>query len=64
SPIGLILCAEKSNEQVELLELDQGNIRVAEYLTTLPAKDILARKLHQAYQLALERTTSVDQDEE
>ena len=29
SPIGLILCAGKSEEQITLLRLDQGNIRVA-----------------------------------
>lgn len=33
SPIGLILCAEKSNEYIELLELGKSDIRVAEYLT-------------------------------
>jgi hypothetical protein len=30
-PIGLILCAEKNREQIELLQLDRGEIRVAEY---------------------------------
>ncbi|WP_456243004.1 PDDEXK nuclease domain-containing protein [Spirosoma flavum] len=32
SPIGLILCAEKTREHIELLQLDKGDIRVAEYL--------------------------------
>ena len=31
-PIALILCAEKSDEVIELLELDKGDIRVAQYL--------------------------------
>src|SRR5215204_1496282 len=31
SPIGLILCSEKSNERVELLALDKQEIKVAEY---------------------------------
>jgi YhcG PDDEXK nuclease domain len=31
SPIGLILCAETSREQVELLEMDKDGIMVAEY---------------------------------
>lgn len=52
SPIGLILCAEKRQEQIELLELAEGNIRVAEYLTTLPSKEILAKKLHLAIEIA------------
>jgi hypothetical protein len=35
-PIGLILCGEKNREQIELLQLDRGEIRVAEYLVELP----------------------------
>ena len=35
-PIGLILCAGKSDERVELLELEKTEIRVAQYLTELP----------------------------
>lgn len=62
SPIGLILCAEKSNEQIELLELNDGNIRVAEYITNLPSKDLLAEKLHQAYLLALESSNKTDKE--
>ena len=37
SPLGLILCAEGSHEQIELLELDKTSIHVAEYLTELPS---------------------------
>jgi predicted nuclease of restriction endonuclease-like (RecB) superfamily len=48
SPIGIILCADKQSEQIELLELDKSNIHVAQYLTVLPAKEILEQKLHQA----------------
>lgn len=48
SPIGLILCAEKSSEQVELLEMGKDGIMVAEYWTELPAKKALETKLHQA----------------
>lgn len=33
SPLGVILCADKNNEQVELLELHQSGIHVAQYLT-------------------------------
>ena len=52
SPIGLILCAEKSQEQIELLELNKGHIRVSEYLTQLPPKEVFASKLHKAIELA------------
>jgi predicted nuclease of restriction endonuclease-like (RecB) superfamily len=47
-PLGLILCADKSEEQVELLQLDRSGIRVASYLTDLPPRPLLQRKLHDA----------------
>ncbi|MFY7907487.1 MAG: PDDEXK nuclease domain-containing protein [Burkholderiaceae bacterium] len=54
-PIGLILCAEASREQVELLQMHQDGITVAEYWTELPPKAELERQLHQALQEARER---------
>jgi predicted nuclease of restriction endonuclease-like (RecB) superfamily len=45
-PIGLILCADKNQEHVELLQLDKSNIRVAQYLTMLPSQELLSAKLH------------------
>lgn len=48
SPLALILCAEKSSEAVELLELDKSGIHVAQYLTEMPPKEILERKLREA----------------
>ncbi|OEZ61308.1 hypothetical protein DUGA6_23340 [Duganella sp. HH105] len=48
TPIGVILCASKKQEQIELLELDNCGIHVAEYLTILPPREILQAKLHQA----------------
>jgi predicted nuclease of restriction endonuclease-like (RecB) superfamily len=55
SPIGLILCAESSREQVELLEMHRDGIMVAEYLTELPPKKDLEKKLHTALIEAKER---------
>jgi len=52
SPLGIILCADKNNEQVELLELHQSGIHVAQYLTQLPSEDILREKLHKAIEKA------------
>ena len=46
-PIGLILCAEGNSEQIELLQLDKANIKVAEYITKYLPKKLLAKKLHQ-----------------
>jgi predicted nuclease of restriction endonuclease-like (RecB) superfamily len=54
-PLGLILCAGKSSEQVELLELERSGIRVAEYLTELPPRELLEKKLHQAIESAREQ---------
>ena len=47
-PLGIILCAGKKQEQIELLELDASGIHVAEYLTALPSKAVLEQRLHQA----------------
>lgn len=55
APMGLILCAEKSDERIELLELEQSGIRVAEYLTELPPKKLLQQRLHEAVAHARER---------
>jgi predicted nuclease of restriction endonuclease-like (RecB) superfamily len=52
SPIGLILCSEKSIERVELLALDGRDIKVADYWTQLPDKKLLERKLHEAVIMA------------
>lgn len=45
-PIGLILCAESSREQIELLEMHKEGIVVAEYWTELPPKKELEQKIH------------------
>jgi len=60
-PLGLILCAEKDNETIRLLDLDQGDIRVAAYWTKLLPRDALAQRLHQAVRharLALIKATT------
>ncbi len=51
-PIGLILYGEKNREQIELLQLDRGEIRVGEYLVELPPREMLEAKLHEAIRLA------------
>lgn len=51
TPLGLILCAEGGQEQIELLQLEHAGIKVAEYLTELPDKALLAQKLHQELEL-------------
>jgi len=48
SPLGLILCAQGNNEQIELLQLEKAGIKIAEYLTELPDQQMLKQKLHLA----------------
>lgn len=55
TPIGLILCAESSREQIELLEMQKDGIMVAEYWTELPPKNLLEEKLHEIIIEARER---------
>lgn len=59
-PLGIILCAGKNNEQIDLLELDASGIHVAEYLTVLPPPDVLHRKLHEAIETARARIEAKD----
>ena len=55
-PIGLILCSEKSPEQIKYLLLDKDEqIKVAEYVTELPDKKLLEQKLKEAIWLAKNR---------
>jgi predicted nuclease of restriction endonuclease-like (RecB) superfamily len=51
-PVGIVLCTEKGKEQIELLFLPKDRIKVSEYLTRLPSKELLAEKLHKAMLLA------------
>jgi hypothetical protein len=47
-PIGLILCAGKKEETIELLDMEKDGIRVSSYWTEALPKDLLRKKLHQA----------------
>ena len=55
APMGLILCAGKSAEHIELLQLGRSGIRVAEYLTELPPKVVLEERLKAAISVAREQ---------
>jgi RecB family endonuclease NucS len=54
-PLGIILCAQKNTEQVELLELDAAGVHVAEYLTVLPSREDLHKRLQAAIESARAR---------
>ena len=55
APLGIILCAGKKRETVEYLDLDARGIHVAEYLTELPPREVLADRLHHAIEAARNR---------
>ena len=55
SPIGLILCSEGNTEHIEYLMLDEESpVKVAQYYTQLPDKQLLSEKLQRAIAIAKE----------
>ncbi|HEY8890766.1 MAG TPA: PDDEXK nuclease domain-containing protein [Clostridium sp.] len=54
-PVAIILCASKSDEEIELLEVDKSGIHVAQYLTQLPPKELFQEKLYKAIERAKEK---------
>ena len=54
-PLGIILCAGKKRETIEILDLDARGIHVAEYLTELPPRKLLEERLHKAIENARNR---------
>ena len=61
-PIGLILCAGKNEEHVELLEIARSNIRVASYMTELPPKKVLEAKFRLAIETARNRLAAKESE--
>lgn len=57
-PIGIVLCSEKSDERVELLQLENSGIRVSQFITELPPKEIFEKRLHEAIERAREKELS------
>lgn len=54
-PLGIIICADKDQEDVELMELGKNGIHVAQYLTELPPKEIFEEKLRKVIEVAREK---------
>lgn len=53
-PIGLLLCSEGNTEHIELLMLNEDNIKVAQYVTYLPDKQWFIDKLNRSILIAKE----------
>ena len=56
-PIGLLLCSEGNTEHIELLMLDEDNIKVGQYTTYLPDKQWFIDKLNRSILIAKEYGT-------
>jgi predicted nuclease of restriction endonuclease-like (RecB) superfamily len=61
-PIGLILCTDKNEEHIELLKLEESNIKVASYLTVFPEFHLLQNKLHNAIDRAQAKLSQREQN--
>ena len=57
-PIGLLLCSEGNTEHVELLMIDNSEIKIAQYLTELPSKEWFMDKLNRSLQIAQTNQTN------
>ncbi|UKK51756.1 PDDEXK nuclease domain-containing protein [Prevotella sp. E13-17] len=55
TPLGLLLCTEGSDEQIELLQLDKAGIKVAKYLTELPPRHVLMQQIQKSLEAAKDR---------
>jgi len=55
SPLGMLLCSEGSDEQIELLQLDEAGIKVAQYFTELPSKDVIKKYIAQQKNIAVKQ---------
>jgi predicted nuclease of restriction endonuclease-like (RecB) superfamily len=64
TPIGLLLCSEKSDKMVELLELDKSGIHVATYLTELPPVAVFESKIQQSIALAKQKWSNTPNNNE
>ncbi len=59
-PVGLILCPSKNEEHIEMLRLENSNIKITECLNQLPDLTFLKQKPHQAIEMARSKTFAND----
>jgi len=64
TPLGLLLCTEGSEEQIELLQLDKAGIKVAQYLTELPPRHVLMQQIQKSLEIAKARFDNYCEEEE
>ena len=64
SPLGLLLCTEGGEEQIELLQLDKSGINVAQYMTELPPKEVLQKQLQKSLMTAKAQFENLTEEDE
>ena len=62
-PLGLLLCTEGSEEQIELLQLDKAGIKVAKYLTELPPRHVLMQQIQKSLEVAKARINNYSEED-
>ena len=63
NPLGLLLCTEGSEEQIELLQLDKAGIKVAQYMTELPPREVLQRQIQKSLAVAKAQLANYVEDD-
>lgn len=64
TPLGLLLCTEGGEEQIELLQLDKAGIKVAKFITELPPREVLMQQIKKSLKAAKERFDNFIEEEE
>jgi len=64
TPLGLLLCTEGSEEQIELLQLDKAGIKVAQYLTELPPRHVLMQQIQKSLEITKARFDNYCEEED
>ena len=63
APLGMLLCTEGSEEQIELLQLDNAGIKVAQYITELPPREVLQQQIQKSLVAAKARLANYAEDD-
>jgi predicted nuclease of restriction endonuclease-like (RecB) superfamily len=61
APIGIILCSEKSHAQIQLMDLENSGIHVAQYLNELPSSEVFERKIQEIVLQAEEKLAKLSE---
>lgn len=63
APIGLLLCTHAGREQLELLQIGQSDIHVAQYITQHLPPELLERKIREAQERGVAQITARQEKE-